>query len=1527
MSRKVTVVDKTAPVITLNGEASIIWEAGSSFVDPGAIAVDAVEGDLSSVIVVSTDINVSVPGSYLLSYNVKDSSGNEASTLTRVVKVVDSAKPVITLIGEAGEVVEAGSVYVDAGASANDNIDGDISANIKVQSNVNTAELGDYSVSYNVLDESGNAAISINRSVTVRDSVAPQLTIVGKTEQTVEVGQLYVELGASAVDSFEGVLTSVVVTSGDVNESVPGVYSITYNVADSSGNNAIAVTRKITVEDKTAPKIALIGESLVKAEVGEEFLDQGAKAIDNVDGDISSNVKITGAVDSSVIGIYELNYTVSDAAGNQSITLQRIVMVGDTGFPTITLNDGSYLEVQAGAEFVDPGATAFDKVDGDLSSEIKVSGDVINANKLGIYSLAYNVTDSNGNSAFTVVRTIAVVDTTAPDINITGSDVVIVEKGGVYNELGATAIDNLDGDLTDSIELSGNVLTQKVGDYQIKYIAIDNRGNVNNNVGRLVRVVDTIDPIIELIGGNELQVEAGKSFLDPGAIVTDYGDGEMPSLLEVSGKVDINVLGEYILVYKAQDASGNNAERKTRKITVVDSLAPDILLTGGIEYLHEAGTEYTDPGYSALDLRDGDLTANVQVTGSVKGDATGIYYVNYAVSDEAGNISNIIRTVIVGDGTPPVISLFGSDEIEILRGSVYNDSGYQAIDNIDGDITENVLVTGSVDTSTPGAYNITYSVSDKSNNSAISKKRTVTVVADKVAPVLTINGQKELEIKAGGSYLELGASAIDNIDGDLSDSITISGTVNANQPGVYVLTYAVNDNDGNDVNAIRTITVTDSVPPVISILGDFAITIDLGEAWNDPGYSAIDLADGDLTANVKIEGEVNSSAYGTYELIYTVSDSSGNESDAITRVVTVGDFGVPKISLVGDKLINIEAGATYNEPGYEAIDKKDGDLTQIVRISGNVDTLVPGEYELSYDVVDADGNAANTAKRFVIVTDTTIPVISIVGASDLTIQAGSEYIEYGVSASDSLDGDITSLVIVSSNINTDLPGEYTVIYNVNDSSGNYATEIVRSIKVVDTVPPTLTLKGKSETDIEAGAVYSELGAVAYDVVDGNLSNQIKRSGAVNAGVPGIYEISYIVTDAAGNESEKLKRTITVIDTQAPTLTQFKNILVREETLLELTFESDDNGRTDSEISFALRNQPEGVSLNTDASKIYWTPTEEQGPGEYSFELVANDGTQESTSIINVIVEEVNIRPIANDGSVTTLEDNPVLVSISGSDIESESLEYEITTQPVNGAIVGSGSSFTYIPNEDFNGADYIGFVVNDGALDSAEAVVTIDVTAVNDLPVISKAVSLQGIEDEPIMINYSLLGDLTDANDIDGDVIVYNISKILSGELTVNGVKVDGIKLNKGQEAIWNPGLDVNGVQKPIFELSVLDQVSESDTAVIVYADIESVADNPIIIWSKPDDITYGINLNETQLSAEISSNIEGAFAYFPENGTKLNAGTNQEIKAIFTPDDIENYNIVEATRFITVKQAAPIISWQSPAPVESGTLLGGGAT
>ena len=107
--------------------------------------------------------------------------------------------------------------------------------------------------------------------------------------------------------------------------------------------------------------------------------------------------------------------------------------------------------------------------------------------------------------------------------------------------------------------------------------------------------------------------------------------------------------GSYTLGYNVQNSFDNKAATKTRVVKVVDTLAPKIVLTGGIEYIHQVGTDYSDPGYEAIGNIDQDLTDKVQVSGSVNGNVPGVYYVMYVVSDEAGNFANITRTVIVGD--------------------------------------------------------------------------------------------------------------------------------------------------------------------------------------------------------------------------------------------------------------------------------------------------------------------------------------------------------------------------------------------------------------------------------------------------------------------------------------------------------------------------------------------------------------------------------------------------------------------------------------------------------------------------------------------------------------------------------------------------------------------------------------------------------------------------------------------------------------------------------------------------------------
>lgn len=162
------VADTTAPVITLLGNASVKIEQGSVYTDAGATAADDTDGDITSSIHVAGTVNTAVLGDYTLAYHVSDAAGNAAAEVTRIVHVVaDATPPVITLVGDAEVILAVGEAYTDAGATALDDTDGDITGNIVVVSTVNTSVIGEYTVKYNVSDAGGNAAAQVTRTVRV----------------------------------------------------------------------------------------------------------------------------------------------------------------------------------------------------------------------------------------------------------------------------------------------------------------------------------------------------------------------------------------------------------------------------------------------------------------------------------------------------------------------------------------------------------------------------------------------------------------------------------------------------------------------------------------------------------------------------------------------------------------------------------------------------------------------------------------------------------------------------------------------------------------------------------------------------------------------------------------------------------------------------------------------------------------------------------------------------------------------------------------------------------------------------------------------------------------------------------------------------------------------------------------------------------------------------------------------------------------------------------------------------------------
>ena len=1087
------------------GSTPVTIEVGSVYTDAGATATD--NYDLSVAVTVTGSVNAAVVGDYTLTYNAVDSNGNHAVPVTRIVHVVDSAVPVITLSGSTPVTIEVGSVYTDAGATATDNYD--LSVAVTVTGSVNAAVVGDYTLTYNAVDSNGNHAVPVTRIVHVVDSAVPVITLSGSTPVTIEVGSVYTDAGATATDNYD--LSVAVTVTGSVNAAVVGDYTLTYNAVDSNGNHAVPVTRIVHVVDSAVPVITLSGSTPVTIEVGSVYTDAGATATDNYD--LSVAVTVTGSVNAAVVGDYTLTYNAVDSNGNHAVPVTRIVHVVDSAVPVITLSGSTPVTIEVGSVYTDAGATATDNYD--LSVAVTVTGSV-NAAVVGDYTLTYNAVDSNGNHAVPVTRIVHVVDSAVPVITLSGSTPVTIEVGSVYTDAGATATDNYD--LSVAVTVTGSVNAAVVGDYTLTYNAVDSNGNHAVPVTRIVHVVDSAVPVITLSGSTPVTIEVGSVYTDAGATATDNYD--LSVAVTVTGSVNAAVVGDYTLTYNAVDSNGNHAVPVTRIVHVVDSAVPVITLSGSTPVTIEVGSVYTDAGATATDNYD--LSVAVTVTGSVNAAVVGDYTLTYNAVDSNGNHAvPVTRIVHVVDSAVPVITLSGSTPVTIEVGSVYTDAGATATDNYDLSVA--VTVTGSVNAAVVGDYTLTYNAVDSNGNHAVPVTRIVHVV-DSAVPVITLSGSTPVTIEVGSVYTDAGATATDNYD--LSVAVTVTGSVNAAVVGDYTLTYNAVDSNGNHaVPVTRIVHVVDSAVPVITLSGSTPVTIEVGSVYTDAGATATDNYD--LSVAVTVTGSVNAAVVGDYTLTYNAVDSNGNHAVPVTRIVHVVDSAVPVITLSGSTPVTIEVGSVYTDAGATATDNYD--LSVAVTVTGSVNAAVVGDYTLTYNAVDSNGNHAVPVTRIVHVVDSAVPVITLSGSTPVTIEVGSVYTDAGATATDNYD--LSVAVTVTGSVNAAVVGDYTLTYNAVDSNGNHAVPVTRIVHVVDSAVPVITLSGSTPVTIEVGSVYTDAGATATDNYD--LSVAVTVTGSVNAAVVGDYTLTYNAVDSNGNHAVPVTRIVHVVDTTAP----------------------------------------------------------------------------------------------------------------------------------------------------------------------------------------------------------------------------------------------------------------------------------------------------------------------------------------------------------------------------------------------------------
>lgn len=381
----------------------------------------------------------------------------------------------------------------------------------------------------------------------------------------------------------------------------------------------------------------------------------------------------------------------------------------------------------------------------DTTSICTVSGSTLHIVAVGTCSVTAN---QAGNDDFQDAtpnqQSFGITDDTAPVITLSGANPQVIEKGSAYSELGATASDDVDGDISGSIAIDASAVdTATVGDYSVTYNVEDSAHNAADTVTRTVQVRDTTAPPAPVIDTHPTNPSNSQSlsftFHDTEAGVTLLCAVDADSFADCSAGSFSGTTndGDHTFHVKAKDASDNESDEETFSWTV-DTQAPDVSITSGPQDPTATNDNTPSFGFSSTDAT---ATFKCHIDSGSEAACTSPFAVSPALidgphtftvtaTDAAGNTGSDSRTFTV-DTQGPVISLNGNnpDSVEVGSGP-YSDAGATTDDG------STVNVTGSVDTTTVGDYELHYNATDGQGNAATEVIRVVHVT-DHPAPVLS----------------------------------------------------------------------------------------------------------------------------------------------------------------------------------------------------------------------------------------------------------------------------------------------------------------------------------------------------------------------------------------------------------------------------------------------------------------------------------------------------------------------------------------------------------------------------------------------------------------------------------------------------------------------------------------------------------------------------------------------------------------------------------------------------------------------
>ena len=961
------------------------------------------------------------------------------------------------------------------------------------------------------------------------------------------------------------------------------------------------------------------------------------------------------------------------------------------------------------------------------------------------------------------------------------------------------------------------------------------------------------DPLI-ITHINGTAISAGNSVTTPHGVVSLATDAFGNQVLVYTPNANFN--GVETIIYTTSDG---NTGADTATLTITVSPVNDAPVAGALANLtnndSDAISVNVSSFFSDIDRREGDtlgfsaiglppgLSIN-PATGVISGtidpgaSQSGPYTVIVTGTDEGGATVSQTFTWTVNNPKPTAVN----DAQTVAQGSNLSVDAVSGILGNDTDPDNDPLTVSAI------------------NGSAVAVGTSVTGSS---GGLFTVQPDGSYTFDQNGAFIDLqgGETRTTLISYTLSDgngglstatlAITVTGVNDApvatplgavstidNAP--LTLNAAAAFSDADDDTLIFSATGLPAGLSIDPITGLITGTIDKSASQGGVGgvYTVTIFADdqnGGVTPVTLTIAITNPAPIAANDVAPVVEDTPvtgnvlGNDTDPDGDTISVSEFTVAGVT--GTFL----PGGVADIPGVGTIEiSSTGAYTFTPAL--NYNGPVP---EITYTISDGNGGTDTATLNLGPVspvnddpTSSPIAALSSADSANVTVNLASHFTDVDgdaltFAATDlppglSIDPDTGIITGTIDHLASAAGGTYSVTITATDPNGKVTSQVF-TWTVTNPAPVGPDIPGSSGVDstpvsIAAGTGFSDPDGdtIAFSatglpsgltinpatgLISGNLSNNASVGGAL---FNGVYDITVTATDSQG---ATVSKTFTYVVTNPAPAAGNDGFSGVEDTPLNGSVGGNDSDPDGDGLSYTLVSDPAHGTLtfNPDGTFTYIpNPDFNSNSGTDTFTYVVSDENgATATATVTLTIAPVNDLPVAPNVIESTPEDMPFNGTLTGTDVDGDTLTFSKASNPTNGTVtVNPDGSYTYTPNPNFNGSDTFTYKVSDGNGGEIIRTVTVNVIGLNDNPVaVNDAFS--GNEDT------SLTGDLTPGtpgqdSDIDGDtLVVFDADgNAANGISPVSGPAHGTLVLNANGTFVYTPDANFNGADSFTYRIS-----------------------------------------------------------------------------------------------------------------------------